>query len=170
MGQRYHLGQFDIFAPATREELFNLYHASLRNYIERGFGILKKRYPLLASTPGMNAYSLSNQIKWIEACFILHNFIIVTERLPNDLEDIYLKEAHDIMEYEKLNADNILNLNLPPVGHVFPNPDADPLNPAAPAPAPAPAANVIAWRNQIADAMWTDYLAHRQQHGLDAPQ
>ena len=162
MGQRYHLGQFDAFAPATREELFNFYHASLRNYIERGFGILKKRYPILLS---MNAYSLAKQIKMIEACFILHNFIIVTPRLPTELEDIYLKEAQDIIEFEKLNNANILNLDLPPAGHIFPNPDQG-VNPAG----LDAGADAVAWRYRIADAMWADYLAYRQQNDLAGPQ
>lgn len=29
--------------PETKEELFNLRHASARNAIERGFGVMKKR-------------------------------------------------------------------------------------------------------------------------------
>ena len=38
-------------ALATKEELFNLWHAQLRNVIERIFGVLKKRFQILQGAP-----------------------------------------------------------------------------------------------------------------------
>ncbi len=50
-GVRYHLKEWALGnrKPQNREELFNLRHSSLRNVVERIFGILKKRFPLLVS-------------------------------------------------------------------------------------------------------------------------
>ena len=38
-------------APTTKEELFNLRHAQLRNVIKRIFGVLKKRFQILRAAP-----------------------------------------------------------------------------------------------------------------------
>ncbi|KAL1944221.1 hypothetical protein VTO73DRAFT_3406 [Trametes versicolor] len=50
-GVRYHLAEWGRAAvkPVNKEELFNLRHAKLRNAIERIFGIVKKRFPILRS-------------------------------------------------------------------------------------------------------------------------
>ncbi|GKB71336.1 putative nuclease HARBI1 [Tanacetum coccineum] len=45
-GVRYHLKEYSNRAPQNPRELFNLCRASLRNSIERAFGILKKRFPI----------------------------------------------------------------------------------------------------------------------------
>ena len=39
---RYHTAQFQQSQPRGREEHFNQLHSSLRNVIERSFGVLKK--------------------------------------------------------------------------------------------------------------------------------
>ncbi|KAI3701264.1 hypothetical protein L2E82_45915 [Cichorium intybus] len=46
-GVRYHLKEYSTRAPENSKELFNLRHASLRNAIERAFGVLKKRFPII---------------------------------------------------------------------------------------------------------------------------
>lgn len=50
---RYHLREIADAQrrPATKEELFNLRHARLRNVIERVIGILKKRWRILRDGP-----------------------------------------------------------------------------------------------------------------------
>jgi len=50
-GVRYHLKEFGegIDRPQNKEELFYLRHAKLRNIIERAFGVIKKRFPLLVN-------------------------------------------------------------------------------------------------------------------------
>ena len=55
-------------------ELFNLRHASLRNVIERCFGVLKKRFQILKLGP---EYTYSVQVKLVPALAALHNFIRV---------------------------------------------------------------------------------------------
>uniref|UniRef100_A0A2N9GM46 Uncharacterized protein n=1 Tax=Fagus sylvatica TaxID=28930 RepID=A0A2N9GM46_FAGSY len=48
---RYHLQEFSDHPPENARELFNLRHASLRTTIERGFGVLKKRFRVLGAEP-----------------------------------------------------------------------------------------------------------------------
>lgn len=43
-GVRYHLKEYSCRAPQNPRELFNLHHSSLRNAIERAFGVLKKGF------------------------------------------------------------------------------------------------------------------------------
>ena len=59
--------------PQNARELFNLRHSSLRNVIERIFGVLKRRFAIL-NTP--MKYSFATQVKIIYALTALHNFII----------------------------------------------------------------------------------------------
>jgi DDE superfamily endonuclease len=48
-GERYHLKEYSKNPPQNHRELFNLRHASLRNSIERAFGVLKKCFPIIAT-------------------------------------------------------------------------------------------------------------------------
>jgi len=80
-GVRYHLKESGINKPLNKEELFNLRHAQLRNIIERAFGVIKKRFPLLVN---MNNYDFSFQCQLIMCCFILHNFIRTHEEFDSD--------------------------------------------------------------------------------------
>jgi hypothetical protein len=58
--------------PQSREELFNLRHASLRNAIERIFGILKKRFPILSH---QIEYPFEHQVKIVVALMVVANVI-----------------------------------------------------------------------------------------------
>jgi len=58
--------------PSKLQRVFNLHHASAQNAIERSFGILKKRWSILR-TPSF--FDIKTQIRIINACFVLHNFI-----------------------------------------------------------------------------------------------
>ncbi|XXG66422.1 hypothetical protein AAC387_Pa05g3906 [Persea americana] len=74
-GVRYHLKEYSSHEPQNEKELFNLRHASLRNVIERAFGVLKKRFPIVAS--GNESYfSVDTTSEIILACCILHNFLM----------------------------------------------------------------------------------------------
>ena len=48
-GVRYHLKEYSVHPLENPKELFNLRHTSLRIAIERVFGVLKKRFPIIAS-------------------------------------------------------------------------------------------------------------------------
>lgn len=58
--------------PQNVRELFNKRHASLRNVIERTWGVLKKRFPILKT---FMEFKIETQVKIVIACCALHNFI-----------------------------------------------------------------------------------------------
>jgi hypothetical protein len=56
------------------EELFNLRHASARNVVERIFGVMKKRFPILDIPP---QYSIGTQATLLPALAALQNWLRV---------------------------------------------------------------------------------------------
>nr|POF02980.1 hypothetical protein CFP56_65422 [Quercus suber] len=76
---RYHAQEFRGAnrQPTTPQELFNYRHSSLRMVIERCFGVLKARFPILNE---MHSFSLSRQRLIVTACCALHNFIRMYNR------------------------------------------------------------------------------------------
>nr|KAJ0203012.1 hypothetical protein LSAT_V11C500256410 [Lactuca sativa] len=89
-GVRYHLKEYSMRGPQNSKELFNLRHASLRNTIERAFGVLKRRFPIIRSTTEP-FYSCETQSAIFLACCILHNFLLDEDRDIN-LEDEVMQE------------------------------------------------------------------------------
>ena len=89
-GVRYHLKEYSNRAPENARELFNLRHSSLRNAIERAFGVLKKRFPIIRSATEP-FYSCKTQSDIFLACCILHNFLLEEDR-DKDLEDEVQRE------------------------------------------------------------------------------
>lgn len=83
-GTRYHLKEWNGNTPQNYKELFNLRHSRARNVIERSFGVLKKRWSILR-TPSF--FDIKTQIRIINACFVLHNFIIEEKQSDEILED-----------------------------------------------------------------------------------
>ncbi len=83
----YHLKEFrrGNRRPQTKEELLNLRHASLRNVIERTFGVVKKRFPILNY---MREYNFDTQIDIVYACMALHNFIRIYRSLPDKYDEL----------------------------------------------------------------------------------
>ncbi|XLS66089.1 hypothetical protein HN51_026063, partial [Arachis hypogaea] len=74
-GVRYHLKEFAGREPENAYELFNLRHSSLRNVIERSFGVLKKRFAIIAG--GTEPYyDIEVMVDIVLACIILHNFLM----------------------------------------------------------------------------------------------
>ncbi|CAL1388532.1 unnamed protein product [Linum trigynum] len=72
---RYHLKEYSRNGPKNAKELFNHRHASLRNSIERCFGVVKKRFPIIGT--GMEPqYSFGTTTDIILACCIIHNFLM----------------------------------------------------------------------------------------------
>ena len=129
-GVRYHLREVRDaqIKPRNAKELFNLRHSSLRNVIERAFGILKRRFQVFDTAP---EYSYKVQNLLVYACTALHNFLINTT-------------ASDAVEEPELeeNPDNCF------LGTVYGNAmdnAARKRNPMA------------ALRDELADAMWEAY-------------
>ena len=71
----YHLKEYSIRPPENAKELFNLRHASLHNAIEKAFGVLKKRFLIIANTTELS-YCVDTQNEIIFACCILHNYLM----------------------------------------------------------------------------------------------
>lgn len=73
-GVQYHLKEQSLAGqkPENAKELFNLRHASLRNAVERIFGVDKRRFKILTFAP---EYSFQTQIRLVFALAGLHNFI-----------------------------------------------------------------------------------------------
>ncbi|XP_057443774.1 uncharacterized protein LOC130735922 [Lotus japonicus] len=87
---RYHLPQFRNGPRITgRVEVFNYYHSSLRNVIERSFGCCKAKWKILGSMP---SYDLKTQNKIITACMALHNFIRRNDRSDEEFDANYENE------------------------------------------------------------------------------
>ena len=72
---RYHSKEYSARGPQNAKELFNHRHASLRNVIERTFGVLKKRFPIIGSGTEPS-YSFDTMVDVVLACCILHNFLM----------------------------------------------------------------------------------------------
>ena len=72
-GQKYHLPEFrQGRAPIGKKEIFNHAHSSLRNVVERSFGVLKMKWRMLRD---VLSYPMEKQTRIIVACMALHNFI-----------------------------------------------------------------------------------------------
>ena len=135
-GVRYHLKEWSKsnLRPQNKEELFNLRHSSLRNIIERTYGVVKKRFTIVSL---MRPYSFEFQCAIVLSAFYLHNFIR-RKKLENDIEDEYEKEM-----FEETESDAEMEINAPFNENT--NTDARALN---------------AWRDGIAQQMWMSYLQH----------
>ncbi|WCJ44062.1 hypothetical protein M5689_024754 [Euphorbia peplus] len=86
-GERYHLKEYSRNPPQNARELFNLRHASLRNTIERAFGVLKNRFPIIGSSTEPH-YNVKTQNEIICACCILHNYLIGTDPSAEILAEV----------------------------------------------------------------------------------
>jgi hypothetical protein len=81
---RYHLKEQRLAGekPKNAKELFNLRHSSLRNVIERIFGVVKRKYRIL-TTP--SEYSIDTQSRIVLACCTLHNWVRLKEGSRADI-------------------------------------------------------------------------------------
>jgi hypothetical protein len=94
-GVRYHLREIYEagLRPENKEELFNLRHSSLRNAVERTFGIFKHRFRIFKTA--LHFPNLSDQARLVYVCAALHNFLIQrstskpTVELEQDPENNY---------------------------------------------------------------------------------
>jgi DDE superfamily endonuclease len=73
-----------IYSPQIPQELYNLRHSSLRNAIERIFGVLKKRFPILKN---QLEFPYNIQVRLIKVLCCIHNIIRLV-----DGDDIYDEE------------------------------------------------------------------------------
>jgi hypothetical protein len=123
--------------PKNSKELFNLRHASLRNAIERIFGVLKKRFPILKR---QMEFDYDKQVALIMALCCLHNFI----RLEGDgMDDKFDKDTNAVIEEraERMRT-HVKHKDISKQEQVK-------------------ARNL---RDKIADDMWRQYSKYQEQH------
>jgi hypothetical protein len=119
--------------PSSKEELFNLRHSSLRNVIERVFGVLKQRFPVLRE---MVPYPFEMQVQFVISILTIHNFIKIKQKEFN------------IDEYFQWEDNQLLQ---------------DPNNRAADGDALRDDSTAASWRDSIAQQMYDQYLSIRGQ-------
>ncbi|XP_024190319.1 uncharacterized protein LOC112194302 [Rosa chinensis] len=130
-GVLYHLKDFGGQGrhPRNASELFNLHHASLRNVIERIFGIFKSRFTIFKSAP---PFPFETQAELVLACAGLHNFLrkeCRSDEFPVEPED---DQSSSYLDMEDENLELLSQSQQ------------------------QQRAEANAWRISIADAMWND--------------
>lgn len=100
---RYHLKEYSTRPPENAKELFNLRHASLRNAIERAFGVLNKRFPIIGSTTEPT-YSAETQSQIVLACCILHNYLMSVD--PNEELIVQVDQELQNQDHEHVMESN----------------------------------------------------------------
>ena len=109
-GTRYHLKELGNGRqrPRNREELFNLRHAQLRNCIERIFGVLKMRFPVLSTAV---RYNYKFQVDLVIALCTVHNFIRMhgcrSDRFETEANEVLHDISDDDQQEEVPDEDNL---------------------------------------------------------------
>lgn len=134
-GVRYRLSEFAGCQPENANELFNYRHSSLRSAVERSFGVLKARFPILKLAP---PYSFAKQIKIVIATCVIHNYI--------------RREKRNDWLFRMYNSDRPPELEDPLV-----QPDTEPSEVPSQRRQREGASQL---RDSIRDAIWRDYLMH----------
>lgn len=101
-GEQYHLHDYrgNNRKPRGPKELFSYIHSSLRNGIERCFGLLKARFPILKMMPN---YPLCRQQLIPIVCYVLHNFIRRETRRDRLFEEFQVEDL-DMPDQEGVGA------------------------------------------------------------------
>ncbi|KAK9132868.1 hypothetical protein Scep_012396 [Stephania cephalantha] len=130
-GVRYHLSDFTGQGrhPENANELFNLRHASLRNVVERLFGIFKLRFTIFKTAP---PFPFKIQAELVLACAGLHNYLrkeCRSDEFPIELdtEDALSSDSEEDDDFEILSETQEQQRE-----------------------------NANQWRNFIATEMWSD--------------
>ena len=88
--------------------MFNLRHSSLRNVIERIFGVLKKRFPILVV---MSSYEFEFQCDLVYGAMMVHNFIRMNQLLDDEFDEWVDVEVVQNEDEEELFIGNQNALN-----------------------------------------------------------
>ncbi|XP_019096263.1 PREDICTED: uncharacterized protein LOC104779220 [Camelina sativa] len=133
-GVKYHLQEFAGQGrdPETPYELFNLRHASLRNVIERIFGIFKSRFAIFKSA---SPFSYKKQAGLVLACAGLHNFL---RRECRSDEGVFPNENNAVN-----NGNNSVNIDESDREESLETQEQD-------------RENANNWRQSMAEDMWKD--------------
>ena len=101
-GVTYHLQEYRErrHGPRSPRELFNYTHSSLRNCIERTFGVWKARFPILKS---IKPYPYDKQKLIPIACAVIHNFI----RMWQSNDEILQQYYDDALPVAEIEGENV---------------------------------------------------------------
>ncbi|KAJ8899483.1 hypothetical protein K2173_018457 [Erythroxylum novogranatense] len=102
-GERYHLKEYSRNPPRNLRELFNHRHSSLRNVIERAFGVLKRRFAIFTSAP---TFGIKNQKKIMLVAFILHNYLMGVDRDDELIAEVDRELASQTRYESEQNTDS----------------------------------------------------------------
>ena len=126
-----------LCSPQTKEELFNLHHASARNVVERILGILKHWFRILLLAP---EFSLEVQSKIPAALCVLHNFTRIHDPSDDNDDNSDFTDEEDNGDNNNWATENTAEVNM--------NEEAQEMC------------------DHIANTMWNDYLDLRRQRQL----
>ncbi|XP_024019014.1 uncharacterized protein LOC112090909 [Morus notabilis] len=149
-GRTYHLPDYRMRSGEFRgpRDIFNYKHSSLRNCIERTFGVWKARFPILRQPN--NTYPMDKQVKIPVACAILYNFIhMVNEGDP--LLSQYDRDGVPVSEIDPNNEDE------------FDDDDDDDNVPEGPVVTAGTVSRTEMgrFRDRLANEMWVEYKGSR---------
>jgi hypothetical protein len=113
-GSTYNIPEFQnrLGHPQGKYEVFNYLHSSLRNVIERSFGVLKQKWRILK---GMPSFHPRTQKHIIMTCLALHNFICDSQLRDKEFErcdadeDYLVQETSDTTETEGDGSEHVEN-------------------------------------------------------------
>ena len=174
-GVRYHLNEWanNDSGPKNAKELYNLRHSSLRNIIERSFGILKKRFGLLNQLQTYT-YGVKKANSLILCAFAIHTFIRSNNNdnrdgieidYDNNLKAFRMKEGlvpsgvyavedrggggfYDGSDDSDYDSDGSSDDDLSGISFTPPN--------------TRNGNSLKKWRDGIAKEMWDDYIAYKK--------
>lgn len=148
----YHLRKWILGRqrPEILQELFNLRHASLRNVIERTIDIAKAKFKLPVAMP--NGFDYLMQIRLVIAAISVVNFIrhwnICEEQRVHDQDEVFasielggLYDPHILDDIDNDEEENDGDV----IAHFIRDDQS-----------------TSDWSDQIANSMWADYLAQRE--------
>ena len=103
-GTKYHLSEFrNGPMPKGIKETFNFAHSSLRNVVERSFGVLKMKWRILLKVP---SYPMSKQSEIIVACMTLHNLIRESHIARTSIVVIVMRTMF-LLKHQPLNLQHV---------------------------------------------------------------
>ena len=137
-GERYHRSDWQGRGGVRgKNEMFNFMHSSVRNVIERAFGVLKARFHILKDIPN---YPLRRQMLIPHACCALHNYIRMEDRADR-LFNLYGEDYDEV----STEGSNIVEEGIP---LDISNHD-----------------EMVEVRNTIANELWEKYTSRRANRG-----
>lgn len=125
-----------LYRPQTYQELYNKRHAALRNYIERIFGVTKKKFKVMEHG---SHYPIHIQVRLVLLMAFIYNFI-----RKEDGEDENFRGEFDIDFQPQVNQEEL---------HAAGN-------------TPEESTEAGKLRTKIAKAMWRKYCQKRAARGM----